>query len=200
MIKASFNFDYRKATQVINHFALKEGGTINKMKALKLLYLADRYHLRKYGRLITNDIYLAMDNGPVASGAKDIAEQSEFIGKLEKNYASRYLVVKQPHDVKSHRPLDNEVFSDSDIEALDFAWEQFGNLDQFQLVKLTHKYPEWSKHKNSLKLNTRIQMDLEDFFNDPVANIEKCFNLSNKDKDLRREHLEEMAYLESIWR
>jgi uncharacterized phage-associated protein len=200
MIKSPFNFNHRKATQAINFFALKEDGIINRMKALKLLYLADRYHLRKYGRLITNDIYFAMDKGPVASGSKDIAEQCDFIGKSERDYASRYLEVKKPHHVKSNKHPDNDVFSDSDIEALNFAWERFGGLDQFQLVKLTHKYPEWSKHRNALKLNTRIQMDLEDFFDDPVANVEKCFNLSNKAKDLRREHLEEMAYLESVWR
>ena len=48
-----------------------------KMKALKLVYIADRYHLRKYGRLITNDTYFAMNYGPVPSGTKDIAEASE---------------------------------------------------------------------------------------------------------------------------
>jgi uncharacterized phage-associated protein len=200
MIKSPFNFDHRKATQAINFFALKQGGAINKMKVLKLLYLADRYHLRKYGRLITNDIYFAMDKGPVASGSKDIAEQCEFIGKLERDYASHYLGVKRPHHVKSNKQPDNNVFSDSDIEALNFAWERFGSLDQFQLVKLTHKYPEWSRHKNALELNSRIQMDLDDFFNDPDADVEKCYDLSNKDKNLRREHLGEMAYVESIWR
>jgi len=76
MQKINFNFDCRKTTQALNYFAIKAGGTINRMKAIKLVYLADRYHLRKYCRLITNDIYFAMDNGPVASGVKDIAEQS----------------------------------------------------------------------------------------------------------------------------
>lgn len=46
------------------------------MKALQLVYFADRYHLRKFGRPITNDEYFAMPYGPVASGAKDIAEGS----------------------------------------------------------------------------------------------------------------------------
>src|ERR1700683_762715 len=45
----------RKATQALNYFAcLSASGApfaeINKMKALKLLFFADRYHLRKYGR------------------------------------------------------------------------------------------------------------------------------------------------------
>ena len=78
------NFDYQKATQSLTFFAEKEGGRIHKMKALKLVYLADRYHLRKYGRPITNDEYFAMPYGPVASGVKDIIEMSDFLGAEEK--------------------------------------------------------------------------------------------------------------------
>jgi len=198
--KINFNFDCRKATQALNYFAIKEGGEINRMKAIKLIYLADRFHLRKYCRLITNDIYFAMDNGPVASGVKDIAEESEYIGKAERDYASDYIAAAPPLDMKSKKPINNDVFSDSDIEALGFVWEKFGHLDQFQLVKLTHKYPEWYKHKLSLEQNSRIQMDLRDFFDDPNTDVDKCFELTDEDRDIRREQLEEIFYLESVWR
>ena len=199
MQKINFNFDYRKATQVLNHFALNEGGKINKLKALKLVYLADRYHLRKYGRLITNDIYFAMGYGPVASSVKDIAEESKFLGEVERDYARRYLVAKEPLELKSVSPPDDDVFSDSDIEALGFAWEKFGCLEEFELAELTHHYPEWAKHKQALELNSRIQMDLSDFFDDPIAGVEKCFELTDEDRSMQREHLEEMFRLESLW-
>ena len=77
-----FNFDYRKSTQVLNFFANKQGGQINKMKALKLIFLADRYHIRKYGRLITNDVYVAMKHGPVPSTTKDISEYNDYLDYL----------------------------------------------------------------------------------------------------------------------
>ena len=48
---------------------------------IKLIFFADRYHIRKYGRPITNDEYLAMDFGPVNSGVKDIAEMSGFLDR-----------------------------------------------------------------------------------------------------------------------
>jgi len=200
MTKATFNFDHKKATQVLNLFAIKEGGAINKMKVLKLVYLADRYHLRKYGRPITNDVYFALDNGPVASGVRDIVEASEFISDMEREYAARYLMKKGRYDVKSKAHPDENVFSDSDIEAINFAWEKFGSLDQWGLRDLTHKYPEWVKHKHILQLNSRIQMDLSDFFDDPDTGVEKCFELTDKDKELRREHLQEISHLESLWR
>ena len=49
------SFSYKKATQALNYFARQSGGHLHKMKALKLLFFADRFHLRKSGRPLTND-------------------------------------------------------------------------------------------------------------------------------------------------
>jgi uncharacterized phage-associated protein len=197
--KETLNFDYRKATQALNFLALKGGSTINKMKALKLIYLADRYHLRKYGRLITNDTYVAMSNGPVASGTRDIIEKPSFISSLQRDYANLYLI-PSGYNVKSKSSLDEKVFSDSDIEALEFAWKTFGHLEKYELAKITHEYPEWIAHKEELKHKLSIHMDLAEFLNDPNSDVDKCFELTDEDRDVRREQLEEMLYLESIWR
>lgn len=199
MLRIHFNFDYKKATQALNHLALKRHGKINKLKALKLIHLADRYHLRKYGRLVTNDIYFAMNYGPVPSGVKDIAEGSEFLGDKEQEYSSQYITVIDQYTLESVNPVDGSVFSDSDIEALDFAWEKFGHLNQFNLAKLTHKYPEWKRHKEALKVDSRIQIFLEDFLKDPESNIEKCFELDEEDRTARREQLAEMARITLLW-
>jgi len=45
-MKMLLEFDYKKATQAINYLVKKEGGTIDKLKLIKLVYFADRYHLR----------------------------------------------------------------------------------------------------------------------------------------------------------
>jgi len=44
-------FDYKKAIQVINWFANKTNGQIDKLKLMKLIFLADREHMRRYGRI-----------------------------------------------------------------------------------------------------------------------------------------------------
>jgi len=36
-------------------------------------------------------------------------------------------------------------FSDTDVEALDFAWREFGALLSWEPCKVTHAYPEWRK-------------------------------------------------------
>src|SRR5438105_15508174 len=86
-----FSFSHRKATQALNFFARQEGGSINKMKALKLVYFADRYHLRRFGRPVVGDEYHAMNYGPVASGTKDLAEMTDFLGEVEASYGKIYL-------------------------------------------------------------------------------------------------------------
>jgi len=200
MVKINFNFDYKKAAQALNYFARKSGGQIEKLKALKLIYLADRYHLRKYGRLITNDIYFAMKLGPVASSTKDIVENSEFLDDVEKEYALQYLKLMSPYVLASEKDVDSNVFSDSDLEALDFAWEKFGHIDKFMLANLTHKYPEWKRNEASLSLNPRIEMRLLDFLDDPDEDIEKCFTLTDQDRENIKEQIEETYYLNSLWR
>lgn len=192
-------FNYKKAVQALNYFALKEGGQINKMKAIKLIFIADRYHLRKYGRPITNDEYFAMSYGPVASGVKDIAEMSDFLGPKENSYAEKFLIVAERYDVKAKGTELGEVFSKSDLEALSFSWNKFGEIPEFELSEITHQYPEWRKHKNRLKTQSRVRMNYEDFFEDPPENIEKCYPLSSQDKDNGIVQLKEQAYLQSLW-
>jgi uncharacterized phage-associated protein len=200
MLKTNSSFDYRKATQELNFFAQKEGGEINKLKALKLVYLADRYHLRKYGRLITNDTYFAMKLGPVPSGVKDLAEVSEFLGEEEASYSIRFISQTSNLILRSTQAFESNVFSDSDIEALNYVWDKFGHLEPFALANLTHQYPDWKKHQEELELGSRIQMDIIDFFDDPDCSIDKLFELDEKDKNLRREEISEHSHLESLWR
>lgn len=198
MQRVYFNFDYRKATQALNFFSRKEGGVINKMKALKLVYFADRYHLRKYGRFITNDVYFAMQYGPVPSAVKDIAEASDFLDDNERDYSLHYIKSGQLV-LHSMNIVENEVFSETDLESLSFAWDTFGHLNQFELAELTHEYPEWKKHEQVLHMDSRVQMQLEDFLKDPDTSANKCFELNEEDKVARSDHLAEMAHIESLW-
>jgi uncharacterized phage-associated protein len=159
------DFDFMKVTQVLNYLAIKLGGKVDKLRAIKLLYLADKYHLRKYGRLVTGDQYIAMKLGPVQSGVKDIADLSDFLDSEERDYASLF-IKKEGHDIKSIRKIDYDELSQTDVEALNFVLERFGSLSDSDLIKLTHKGYEWRKHESELKLKSRVDIDILDFFED----------------------------------
>lgn len=148
----------RKSKEILTYFTNKEGGKINRMKAMKLIWLSNRLHLREYGRPITNEQYFAMKNGVVPSRILDLSR--------EKN--------KDGHDVIIGEAANTLVFSKSDIKIMEIIYAAFGDKTQFELSDLSHLYPEWKKHEEHIKAGvSRCMIDEMDFFLD--ANIENDF-------------------------
>ncbi len=138
---------------------------VDKLAAMKLLFFADRYHLRKYGRLISEDTYYALPHGPVASNALNIINDvlsGDNVG-VEKQYI-KGVTSKSFSPVNSEYEL--EYLSDSDIEALDFAIKEFGKKEAWDLRNITHEYPEWKRFEHTLEnqLSRREKIRMDDFF------------------------------------
>jgi len=160
-------FNYKKAVQSLNYLALKSGGELNKMKAIKLIWLADRLHLRNYARTITGDVYFALPNGPVCSTTRDLLEQyEETLSEIERQYADQFIQPKGRYYYSSINGPDLRVFSKSDTAILDVIWCNYGALGEFELVDLSHQFPEWEKYRSALerRIISRANMDLFDFF------------------------------------
>lgn len=186
-------FKYEAATQALNYFAGKAGGTLNKLKALKLIFFADRYHVRKYGRPVTGDEYLAMQYGPVASSVKDIAEMSSFLDPKVADYAKHFVMPVNKLTFRTIAAVDTDQLSESDIEALDFSWNNFSSYGQFELAEITHAYPEWQRHESALKHLAHVRMDYTDFLDDPPAEYDPCFQLTDDDKEVVADMLREKS-------
>ena len=179
----SLSIAHRKAAQALNYFARQDGGSINKLKALKLLFFADRYHLRKFGRPVSECAYFAMKHGPVASEAKHIAEEAGQLPPKALAYARKFVRKKDDYDCATVADVDPSVLSASDREALDFAWRNFGRFSQFQLRDITHHYPEWKRHADKLANTKRVPMDYTDFFKEPDAGYIPCHTLTDEERE-----------------
>ena len=184
--------DYEKIVQMINFFARKGNvnNRISKLICLKIIYLADRYHLRMYGRTITGDHYVAMQYGPVASDSK---RTFEFLGIPARmlEYASSYLTPEHDNKVVSVREPDMNVFSETDIEAMNAAWETYCKRKK-AIVAFTHCFPEWKKHEEELQ-NVKVQnMDFADFFLAAPKEKEYC-PAEGERLELNKRHYEEMS-------
>jgi len=178
-MKTIVEFDFEKATQAINFLAQKEGGAISKLKVVKLIWLVDRRHLRKYGRPVTNDTYYAMKFGPVGSSVKDLAECSDFLGDDERAYVNRFLSCdKDANLISSKENIDKDILSESDIESLQEVYATFGKKSPGALVELSHVYPEWKKFEPQLKSASisRAVMSYSDFFLDPEKSVADFFH------------------------
>jgi len=164
-------FKSEKAVQVLNFFARKameNKVVLHKTNALKLLYLADKKHLRESTiRTITGDSYKAQQMGPVAVHTFDIIETiaQEREGKIQSRgveYAKDFLDVgydnTMPQEknasksisIQSKEKVDMSKFSESDKVVLNEVWSVFGSLvgDRSALWQETHKYPEGNKFED----------------------------------------------------
>ncbi len=190
---------HRKATQALNFLARKSGGHINKLKALKLVFFADRYHVRKYGRPVSECTYFAMTHGPVASEAKHIAEDGNRLPPVARSYTRKFLRKKGDFDCASVADVDKAVLSASDLEALEFAWKYFGKFSKYQLRNITHHYPEWKRHERALEQHRRVPMDYTDFLAEPEAGYIPCHTLTDEERAAAVAMLRERQSFDQRW-
>jgi hypothetical protein len=94
------------------------------------------------------------------------------------------------------------VLSQSDIEALDFAWKNFGHYSEFDLAEITHHYPEWKRHATKLRRirPKRVEMDYSDFFAEPDIGYNPCYELTKKDREIARELYLDSKAVANLWK
>jgi uncharacterized phage-associated protein len=199
LICMSLSIAHRKAAQALNYFARQDGGSINKLKALKLLFFADRYHLRKFGRTVSECAYFAMQHGPVPSEAKSIAEEAANLPPSALAYARKYVRKKGDYECAAGAEVDASVLSASDREALDFAWRYFGRFSGYKLRDITHHYPEWKRHERKLETTKRVPMDAADFFKEPEAGYIPCHSLTDEEREAALELFRQRQSFDKHW-
>ncbi len=147
-------FNARKAAQTIAYFVLKNSASpLDVIKAVKLVYLADRESIKLYGFPIQDEDRVSMKHGPVNSetyscinGEQDLAEAGW----------ADFLRDKADHKIaladKNISSDDLDELSDADIGVLDAVWSQFGHMNKWDLCDWTHEsrnVPEWENPGNS---------------------------------------------------
>ncbi len=107
---------------------------------LKAIYFADKQHLGKYGRLIYGDCYCAMQLGPVPSLAYDIVKWVRGDRDPWTTFTtSPGFAVNVDDMMITHRAANLDLLSESDVECLDKAIEQYGNMSFGQLKQVSHE-------------------------------------------------------------
>lgn len=156
------DINLQKIENAILFFIEKNGSFIDKMKLMKLLWLSDRLHLSKYGRLILKDRYYALPHGPVPSIALDICKRSK----------DGYIII-QGYNIKSERGYNKDFFSKSDLKIMDYVWEKFKDFSSLDFSNYSHKYPEWLRFEKELEnknISNSHEIVIQDFFEFPDPN------------------------------
>ena len=134
MEKLSFKFDFAKALEALLYVA-SNAPIPDRFHLCKILYFADRFHLEKYLRFIYGETYVAMRHGPVPSKAFNIMRSTPDEEPRD-IFADDFLVV-------GRRAPNMEVFSESDVEALDWAIRTYGKKTVSALRRISHNDTVW---------------------------------------------------------
>ncbi|MCF0071377.1 SocA family protein [Dyadobacter sp. CY261] len=168
-------YNYKKAVQLISYFAAYNKGTINKMKALKLIWLVNRLHLRRYARTVTGDTHYAMEWGAVPSNTKDMIEGKTPVQSIENLYFDQYLTL-DGHNVKTKQEVNKKVFSETDLEVADEILNNYNELDQFELADYSHHFPEWKRFQKKIEESgSSYKMDINCVEALPTLNFKRSF-------------------------
>jgi uncharacterized phage-associated protein len=189
----SFRFLPDKLLDAVDYM-LRQVGPCTRMKLVKLLYLADRYHLVRHGTPVLGDRYYRLPWGPVPSRSLDVLEAAADVAAhdpeapsddLSERLLTKIEIMdpesKYPNYRSRQLPGQPEYLSLSETEALDAVAKEFGNWPAIELSKLTHQ------HQAFLRTNPQDEIDYRLFFLDePGVKPEavEYFELAEHDHDL----------------
>lgn len=152
------SFDPRKAVELILYVADRlPVGKATFHRISKVIYFSDLCHLDRYGRLISDDSYVAMKHGPVPSSIYDIMKRNS-LRDFDK-FSEGAFDIANDYEVHPVRKPLLEFLSESETECLDETIEKYGAMGFGQLKTKSHK-GAWDKadENDTIKLEDMIDM------------------------------------------
>lgn len=138
-------FSQERVAQMAAFFLHLGGGKMAYIKVLKLLYLADRDAMGKWGESISGDEFVSMPYGPVLSQTyaliRDSGTSTEFGWDYWIQDDANY-EVSLKNKFNHNDELDE--LSEIELNILKAVFSKFGQMKKFELVNYTHDYcAEW---------------------------------------------------------
>lgn len=138
-------FNEQKMTEAATHLLRLRGGSMHYLKLVKLLYIADREALRRWGIPISHDRYVSMAHGPVLSRTLDLIKDG-----ASQSWSESISAPFGEHEVKLiGDPAEAQKLSPAEEKLLDKVYEDYGFQSRWDLVKHTHTFPEWTNPNGS---------------------------------------------------
>lgn len=143
----TFKFNEKKATEVAAILLEKNGGKMNYMKLIKLMYLIDREALAEWERPLTGDSYFSLPHGPILSFVYDAITAGVERGNT--SYWQKH-ISKRNYDVSLKSSPETEELSKREIKLINRMFTKYRTYDQWKLRDYCHKnLPEWKDPKGS---------------------------------------------------
>lgn len=134
-----FKFDAEKTIQAVAFLLRREPARrMNYMRLLKLLYIAEREVLAESGVPLTGSPAIAMERGPVLEDVYSMIRSTH----PESGHWERFFRVDH-YSLAMERDPGAGALSKYVVSKLDEVANRHEDDDEWALVELTHRLPEW---------------------------------------------------------
>jgi uncharacterized phage-associated protein len=140
-------FNERRATEAAARFLTLRGKRMSYLKLIKLLYFLDREALLRWGRPVTTDRYVSMDNGPVVSRIYELIREEPAPGA--DSIWRQYISLDQGWEVVLIAQPEPAELSRAEEALIDEIYAKLGRMGRWELVRLSHDLPEWQDPNGS---------------------------------------------------
>jgi uncharacterized phage-associated protein len=150
-MRSSHQFNPDKALESVLYIA-KNAPNPTTYWVLKILYFADKMHLKRFGRQICGDDYFALRSGPVPSQTYDMVKDArEGQSSLFSAHVLNSLRVdKHTNKMTPLRDPDTDLFSKSDLICIDQSIAENGSLSFTELRDKSHDAAYQSADENDI--------------------------------------------------
>jgi hypothetical protein len=140
-------FNEQKTTETAALLLHMNGGTMNYMKLIKLLYFVDKMAIRARDFPITYDTYYSMKNGQILSTVLDLINL-----KKKGVYWHKYIKRTGAYNVElADEGIQPDKLSPLEVDIIKSVYIDLGGYDQYSLGKLTKRGKEYKSTTSSIK-------------------------------------------------
>jgi len=137
-----FDFDIDKSIAAVTFLVQREGGEVDMFLSLKMLYLADKEALTKWGKTITGASFYSLPKGPILSEVYNL-----FKGTADKENQEKwdsYFAELVKHTIRLLQEGDVGLLSEREAEVLESARRKIHEIAPWKVADWLHKNcPEW---------------------------------------------------------
>lgn len=133
-----FRFNFEKSLQAAGVLMSLDGGRMEYIRLLKLMYIADREMLAETGSTITGDRAVAMKHGPVLSQVYDLIKGEDARAG---EWAAYLRTVN--HSIELQEPIGRGKLNRGEVEKLREVAGRHSDDDTWEICDKTHEFPEW---------------------------------------------------------
>jgi len=153
-------FDPAKAVAAVGYLVSATHETLYPL--MKMMYLADKLHLERYGRFIAGDSYAAMRKGPVPSATYDLMKcaRGECVDVEGGELAKRAFEYRDDHEVRNRVEPDLSELSPSDVDCLNEVIRLHEKFGKWAIRDMSHD-EAWKKSRSWIRFGSSTSMPIE---------------------------------------